>query len=142
MEKYDMNALYLFNDGWQYKVGKIQKVNDKSVRMDGGTKINKDIFEYAHKLTDKEIEVFHSEIIKKLSNSANKMKSLVDLINGLKNALKCNELTSVNTVKLQENLDSLNDLLTDELSPFVIGDKKLNFSDYSERLTEVKEGES
>lgn len=137
-ENYDMEALYLYNDGWQYRVGKIDKINDKSVRMEFGAKIKKEDFTDVHKLTDEEIKIFNKEFIKKLSSSISKMKDTVNLIDSLRKALKYSELACVDTKKLQEKLDILNETLVEELKPIEIGGKKLNFNDYSERLIEVE----
>ena len=106
--------------------------------MEFGIKINKEKFRYIHKLTDEEIRIFNKEMIKKLSNSISKIKGVVNLIDSLRKALRYSELACVNTKKLQEKLDILDETLAKELKPLEIGSKKLNFNDYSERLVEAE----
>lgn len=138
MEQYDMDAVYLYNDGWQYRIGKIQKVNDKSIRMDYGTKIPKEVFKDAYKLTEEELKIFNKEMVKKLSNSISEIKLMTTSIQNLKKALDFSELSCIDSTKLQNKLDVLNTALEEELKPIKIGGKKLTFNDYSERLIEAE----
>jgi hypothetical protein len=78
MEQYDLEALYLYNDGYSYRVGKISKVNDKSIRMEGGRKILKEEFPSIHKLTDEEVAIFNKEVVRKLSNSISSIRSVLE----------------------------------------------------------------
>ena len=51
-ENYDLNAYYLYENSCYHKIGKIEKINDKTIRMDNGYKILKEDFEKVHKLTE------------------------------------------------------------------------------------------
>jgi hypothetical protein len=139
MENYDLNALYLFNDGYGYRISRIEKVNEKSIRMEQGRKINKEDFKHTYKLTEDEVKIFNRELIKKLSDSTYGIKKMISSICNLKDSLKDSELVCVNTIKLQGTLDELNNLLEKEIEAFKINNMKLNFDNYSERLNEVKE---
>lgn len=136
---YDMEAMYLYCDGWGYRIGKIQKVNDKSIRMDFGTKIPKEDFKDVYKLSQEDIEIFNRGLIKKLSNSVSKIKEIVDLIRVLRQALNLSEFSCVDSSKLQEKLDLLSDVLSEELKPMILNNEKYDFKDYSERLDKIEE---
>ena len=139
-DEYDMDALYLYNDGWQYKIGQIEKVNDKSIRMDRNFKILKENFDkLTYKLTNEEIETFNKLMVKKLSGSISDMRDMIDVIKGLKTALQSSELVCVDSSKLQNKLDVLNDALEEQLTPIEIGGKKLKFHRFTERLIEVRD---
>jgi hypothetical protein len=136
---YDMEAMYLYCDGWGYRIGKIQKVNDKSIRMDFGTKIPKEDFKDVYKLSPEDIEIFNRGLIKKLSNSVSKIKEIVDLIRVLRQALSLSEFSCVDSSKLQDKLDLLSDVLSEELKPMILNNEKYDFKDYSERLDKIEE---
>ena len=136
---YDMDALYLYNDGWQYRVGKIQKVNEKSVKMDGAAKINKADFKDVHKLTEEEIAIFNKEMIKKLSHSISNIREMLVSIKHLKTSLGTSEFACINTDKFQKKLDFLDETLAEEIKPLEIGGKRFNFGQFNERLEEAKD---
>jgi hypothetical protein len=135
MENYDTEALYLYCDGWKYRVGKIEKINDKSIRMEFGIKIKKEDFSNIHKLTDGEIKIFKEELVRRLSNTSEGIKNILNSIHSLKIALNSSDLVCVNSENLQKKLDLLNVMLSKELPKvFRIDDKELIFGGYSDAL--------
>lgn len=139
IEGYDMDALYLYNDGWQYRIGRIQKVNEKSLRMQYGTKVLKEDFKDVHKLTEEERSSLNTELVKKLSKSISNIKDVISLVKSLKSSLLGSELVCVDITKLQDKLDMLNDILADEIKPIILNNEKYDFNDFSERLIKVNE---
>lgn len=140
MENYDMEALYLYNDDWQYRVGKIEKINDKSIRMQFNTKIKKENFKSIHKLTDEEVKIFRKELIKKLSNTTERIRNTLASINRLNSALQSSNLVCVNSDNLQKKLNSLSEILSKELPKVIKIDNKDFILDdsYSNDLIEKK----
>lgn len=135
MEIYDMEASYLYSDGWKYRVGKIKKVNDKSITMEFGIRITKEDFKNIHRLTSDEIEIFEKQLIGKLSNTIRTIKNMTNSINALKQALQSSELVCINSDSLQNKLDLLNQRLSEELpKTFKINGKTLIFDDNLDTL--------
>lgn len=139
-EQLDLDALYLYSDSWGgYRVGKIVKVNDKTVRMENNVKIPKENLDRIYKLSDEEIKSFNGEMVKRLSIHMCKIKEMKDTLVSLKSLLKCNEFIAVDSVKIQEKLDLLNEELEKELPQVIdINNTKYKFKEFSEKLEEVK----
>ena len=55
---YDMEDLYLYKSYGSYRIGQIEKVNEKTIRMDWDTKIPKDEFNKVYKLTEEEASIY------------------------------------------------------------------------------------
>jgi len=140
---YDMDALYLYNDGWRTRVGTIEKVNDKSIRMQFGTKINKMDFYKVHRLTDDEIRIYRGEFIKAISPEISNIQAAIANIKALKSALKISDLVCVDSSKLQLSLDKLEEKLSG-LNPgeIVINGERYAFNKYNIDTLELVSGDN
>lgn len=116
---YDMKALYLYSDGYRYRIGKIVKVNEKTIRMDFGVRIDKDDFDNIHKLTDSEVGVYTGELINAITSEMRGVRDLTTDIRALKQSLNMSFLSCVNTEKLQARIDELEEQIS-KILPTVI----------------------
>ena len=139
MEQYDMSALYLYNDGYGHRIGRISKVNEKSVRMEYGVKLDIETFKNIHKLNDEEIAIANREIIKKLADTNRSIRNMLENMKSLKSLLNDTIFACVDSEKLQNEMDTLTVVLANELKAFNINGKDYKFELYSERVSEVKE---
>lgn len=139
-EQFDLEALYLYPSSWgSFNVGKIAKINDKTIRMENGNKIPKERFKEIYKLSEAEIRSFNGELVKKLSFCTSKVSESLNIIRNLRSSLEMNEFVCINTEKLQEKLDILNEELEKELPKIIdMGNKKYKFMNFSEKLEVVE----
>lgn len=139
MNEYDVNALYLYSDGYAHKIGRISKINKQSIRMEGGVKIDKEVFKSVHKLTDEEVAISNRELVKKLSASNRSIQNMIETMKSLQLTLNKTEFVCVDSEKLQNEINILADILAKEVQSFNIDGKSYNFHQYSERIIESKE---
>lgn len=89
---FDTEALYLYRVyGCRYRLGKIEKVNEKSIRMDYETLIPKKNFEKeVYQLTDTEMAKFFDLAVKNIKTSTicSLLDKMTDRINTLDKVLK------------------------------------------------------
>lgn len=139
-ENYDMNSLYLYYNDWgNYEIGKIEKINDKSIRMEHDTKIKKEEFDKVYKLTNEEIKIFRKELIKNLSTCVDEIKRMLYSVRELQSALDTSEFACIDSDKLQEQLNLLNEKLSEELpKTFKINNEEFKFEDYGEDIEKVE----
>ena len=134
-KEYDLNAYYLYDYGCFHRIGKIEKVNEKSIRMDNGIKILKEDFHKAYKLNEEEEDIYRKELIKKISNSIEDGKEFLSTLKKLKNALNMSSLVSINTEDLQKEIDRLTEVIKDAADKkFVIHNQEYEFCELSESL--------
>lgn len=138
---YDMNAMYLYPNGYRYEVGSIRRVNEKTVTMSSSRKIDKEEFETkAYKLTEEEIKSYKGEIVKKLSFARYEVREMISDLTKLRECLNRSYLATVNTEKLQATIDNLEDILRREIpQPININSKDYKFEKYGTSLEEVNE---
>lgn len=139
--KYNKDDFYLYPTwGSNYKVGHIEKVNTKSIRMNDGERIPLETFDkVTHKLTEEEVRVYKGELIAKLSYSQRGITDLYHSIQRLHGALNQSDLVQVDVNKVQAKLDKLEQILQSELPQAIkLGRKTLKFnSNYTTMLEEV-----
>lgn len=135
---YDMDAMYLYYNGYRYEVGNIEKVNEKTIRMTSNTKINKEDFETkTYKLTEEEVNNYRGELIKKLSNSQHKVREMISDLNRLRGSLLNSHLVQIDVEKLQSAIDDLEEILKRELpQPVNINNKVYKFKEIGISLEE------
>ena len=115
MNEYDLDALYLYNNSYRYYIGKIEKVNEKSIRMEWNVKINKDDFNrLAYKLSEVEVKLYRKELIKRLAEIQKTIDSLTRSINALEKSLTYSDFVDLNKDKLQKELDRVADLIAEK----------------------------
>lgn len=126
-ENFDMNALYLYTNRYSYKIGKIKKINSKSIIMDDYTKIKFKDFKDVHKLTDEEIKNYNQELIKELGNSAEygKISNMKRTLANLLNTLKESEFVCIDSEKLEKELNTLSDLISKYIPKLIEIDENL-----------------
>ena len=131
-KEYDLDALYLYDRYGFFEIGKIRKVNTKTINM-GHINIPKDQFDkVAHKLTPEEEKIYKHELIKSFSGVSNKAKSITDKLKALLTVLQYNEFSAVDTSNLQQKVDEFTEMLSEYmLSEMQIGDEKLKISYYN-----------
>lgn len=121
--------LYLYSLGYygEYRVGKIRKINTKTVTMDCNVKIPKEDFEkHAYKLTDTEVAIYREEIIKCVSGSSKAIRKLNYNLHLMRELLNKNEYVTLDRDKLQKDLEDAIKLLNLELNKAI----KINDSSF------------
>lgn len=142
MEKeYDMEALFLYKAGWQYCIGKIDKVNDKTLRLEGGTKIRKEDYDSLYRLSPQEVKIYQHQLVKKMASVNRQVEDMLNNINQIKIGLKCSEFLCINSEKLQNQLDKLTvELITELPKEFKVNDKVFEVN-YVQGLSEVNDND-
>lgn len=137
---YDMEDLYLYKSYGGYRIGQIEKVNEKTIRMDWDTKIPKDEFNKVHKLTEEEASIYRGELIKKLSTVYREAKSMIETLNKTRVILRSSEFLALDTDKLQSKIDELTHLIEQQLpSSITINGDEFEFYDYTaDRLEKIE----
>lgn len=138
---YDMEGLYLYKSYSSYRIGQIEKVNEKTIRMDWDTRIPKDEFNKVYKLTEEEASIYRGELIKRLSVIHREAKSMIETLNKIRVVLRSSEFVAVDTDKLQSKIDELTHLIEQQLpSRITINSDEFEFYDYtSDRLEKIEE---
>lgn len=135
---YDMSALYLYDTGYRFEIGAINRIYEKSIKMTSGHRIKKEDWDYVYKLTEEEANCYRGELIKKLSQSRIDTERFLKQLIQVRKACQSSPLVEVNTSKLQETVDKLEIVLTNQLpSTIVIRGEKFKFEDYSTELRKV-----
>lgn len=131
---------YLYNNSYKLTVGTIAKENEKSFRMSDGTRIPKEEFEdRTYKLSNKEVEIYRGELIKKLSPSYYQVNEMISSLKKLYSAITYTPFVEVNVTKLQGAIDNLElQLRSVTPQPMPINNKTYEFS-YNTDLDEVGE---
>ena len=135
----DTNKLYLFHESWgnRYAIGKIRRINTKTVTMDNGDKIEIDkLDQELYQLTEQEENLYKSEVIKKLSrNTRNSLEDLVYTLKNTKYFLEKCEFLDLNTEKIQKYIDEMTDDIKKKLDLLSIEingkNLKINEEDYN-----------
>ena len=137
---YDMEDLYLYKSYGSYRIGQIEKVNEKTIRMDWDTKIPKDEFDKVYKLTEEEASIYRGELIKKLSTVYREAKSMIETLNKTRVILRSSEFLALDTDKLQSKIDELTHLIDQQLpSNITINGDEFEFCDYTaDRLEKIE----
>ena len=138
---YDMEGLYLYKDYSSYRIGQIEKVNEKTIRMGWDTRIPKDEFDKVYKLTEEEASIYRGELIKRLSVMHREAKSMIETLNKIRVVLRSSEFVTVDTDKLQSKIDELTHLIEQQLpSGITINGDEFEFYDYTaDRLEKIEE---
>lgn len=138
---YDMEALYLFKDHSSYRIGQIERVNEKTIRMGWDTKIPKDEFDKVYKLTEEEANIYKGELIKRLSVVHSEAKYMIETLSKIKIVLRGSEFVTLDTDKLQSRIDEMTRLIEQQLpSSITINGDKFKFYNYtSDRLEKIEE---
>ena len=120
MNDYDLDALYLYNNSCRYYIGRIEKVNEKSIRMEWNVKINKDDFNrLSYKLSEVEVKLYRKELIKRLAEIQKTIDSLTRSINALEKSLTYSDFVDLNKDKLQKELDKTADLIAEKSEQYI-----------------------
>lgn len=137
---YDMEDLYLYKSYGSYRIGQIEKVNEKTIRMDWDTKIPKDEFNKVYKLTEEEASIYRGELIKKLSTVYREAQSMIETLNKTRVILRSSEFLALDTDKLQSKIDELTHLIEQQLpSSITINGDEFKFCDYTaDRLEKIE----
>lgn len=137
---YNMEDLYLYKSYGSYRIGQIEKVNEKTIRMDWDTKIPKDEFDKVYKLTEEEASIYRGELIKKLSTMYREAKSMIETLNKTRVILRSSEFLALDTDKLQSKIDELTHLIEQQLpSSITINGDEFEFCDYTaDRLEKIE----
>lgn len=139
---YDRGALYLFRDGYDFSVGYIDKINEKSITMSNGRRIPKKDFDLTHKLTPIEEALYRGELLKRICDHRPAIDSMRLHLKNLNSALRLSPLVAVDCEKLQETIDSLNEVLTLGLNQVIeINGKSLRLCSWGRHLEEVSTNE-
>lgn len=143
----DTSKLYLFHESWgdRYAIGKISRINTKTVTMDNGDKIEiAKLDQELYQLTEQEENFYKSEVIKKLSrNTRNSLNDLVCMLKNTKYFLEKCEFLELNTEKIQKYIDKATEDIKKQIDLLAIeinGKKlKINEKDYntSEMIKEI-----
>ena len=138
---YDMEGLYLYKSYSSYRIGQIEKVNEKTIRMDWDTRIPKDEFNKVYKLTEEEASIYRGELIKRLSVIHREAKSMIETLNKIRVVLRSSEFVALDTDKLHSKIDELTHLIEQQLpSRITINSDEFEFYDYtSDRLEKIEE---
>lgn len=136
---YDLDAYYLY-EHCGYNISKIEKINDKSIRMSRGHTIKKvDFDRLCYKLTNQEADLFKREAIKKLSDITYDIKKLNTEICLLEKALINSRFVGIKTDELQAELNRLaNYIKSLDLKPIEVGNKSIEFCKYGTTLQETR----
>ena len=138
----DMKSLYLYNDGYRYRVGRIVKVNEKSVRMEFGVRIDKDDFENIYKLSEEETKIYRGELIKALSTQIRNTKDFITDLKALKTSLRLSYLSCVDSTKLKDRIDELENEISKALPTIMeINGHNYKFGEFSEEYLICKDSE-
>lgn len=141
--EYDMESLFLFQDGYDYQIGYITKVNEKSLTMSCGARLPKSEFYKAHKLTFEEEVVYRGELMKRLTPIKFEIESMCKSLKSLRSILKLEEFATINREKLQKALDEMEESISTHLNEvIVLGGKELKLSNWTKFIKEVKDNES
>lgn len=135
-----MQDLYLYKSSYSTtRIGHIEKINDKTIRMSDGTKILKTEFsQLAYKLNAEEEAQYRMEYIKKLSGVDIRTKSLLNNLNTIMYTLNASPFVEVNSDKLQKVVDDLTNYIKSVLpAPMTIKEKDYVFHSYASSLVEV-----
>lgn len=138
---YDMEDLYLYKSYSSYRIGQIEKVNEKTIRMDWDIKIPKDEFDKVYKLTEEEANIYKGELIKRLSVVHSEAKYMIETLSKIKIVLRGSEFVTLDTDKLQSRIDEMTRLIEQQLpSCITINGDKFKFYNYtSDRLEKIEE---
>ena len=138
---YDMEGLYLYKSYSGYRIGQIEKVNEKTMRMEWDTRIPKDEFNKIYKLTEEEASIYRGELIKRLSVIHRETKSMIETLNKIRVVLRSSEFVALDTDKLHSKIDELTHLIEQQLpSRITINGDEFEFCDYtSDRLEKIEE---
>lgn len=134
----DLSALYLYSDNYGHRIGRVIKVNEKSVRMEYGVKLDMEVFKSLHKLTDEEVSIANREFIKHLADTNRSIRGMIEDMRSLK-ALLNGTFSSLDSEKLQNEIDNLINIISNDIKAFDIAGKSFRFRLHSERLVEMKE---
>ena len=137
---YNMEDLYLYKSYGSYRIGQIEKVNEKTIRMDWDTKIPKDEFDKVYKLTEEEASIYRGELIKKLSTMYREAKSMIETLNKTRVILRSSEFLALDTDKLQSKIDELTHLIEQQLpSSITINGDEFEFCEHTaDRLEKIE----
>lgn len=132
-KQYDLDALYLHHGDWRTSIVKIEKINEKTIRMSRGVKIPKEEFSTLHKLTEEERIIYEREVIKNLSRTDIEVRRMIDNLNSLKRLLGYNDFISINKEKLEKSIDKLNDMLELYIAkPFKINNETYTLDEFAD----------
>ena len=142
--KFDYDSLYLYKYGYNsFKVGKVTKINEKSIRMDSGTKIAESEYKYVHKLTEEESKMFKMRLVVSMNEIERELTHINDRLLKINNLLNYDSFIEINKDKFNELYKKLIKCLEKAVDhTVVINNIKYGFEKYSENtLKEIKEDE-
>lgn len=110
----DTEKLYLYYSNG-YRIGKIQRINKKTVTMDSWTKIDKDeIGKKFFPLSNEEEHMYNSAMIRKICSEASKeIRELSGVLHNTKRIIESCKCLQVNTVELQKVIDNTTKFIDD-----------------------------
>lgn len=124
--EFNMDKYYLYKEYYNYRINKIERINNKTVRMDYNTLIKKEDFEKeVVELTEKEVDDYKNLLTKLALKSPKTERKISDFryeIGRLENSIQgLSEFVSVDikTDELQETINNLKMELDNILHPII-----------------------